>query len=174
MSNQFYMYVCVCVCGAGPSSRRRKEYQSTAKNMLFLPPCFQQSGTPSICLPLASASVPDLGQIMHFWVSRGRGLPLHYGVNSPPLWREYPSTAKNMLSAFVCGCLLLPLPSLLRPVGRCSVHTPSLCTCSHLRSGSNHVFLGFAWPRVATPLWSELASSMEGVPVHCQEHAICI
>ncbi len=43
-----------------------------------------------------------------------------------------------------------------------------------LKSAPKHLFLGFAWPRGVPPLWREFASAMEGVPVHCQEHAICI
>ena len=49
-----------------------------------------------------------LRQSVSFWVLRGRGARLHSGGNSPPVWRECPSTAKSMLSAFACGCLFLP------------------------------------------------------------------
>ena len=116
------------------------------------------------CTSLPPMLRSSLRQSIYFWVLRGRGAFLHYGGNSPPLWREYPSTAKNMLSAFVCGCLLLPLPSLLRPVGRCSVHTPSLCTCSHLRFWvSRGRGLSLHYGVNSPPLWREYPSTAKNM-----------
>ena len=54
---------------------------------------------------------------------------------------------------------------------------PPMCILSAsapLKSASKRFFLGFAWPRGSFRLWREFASSVEGVPLHCQEHAICI
>ena len=43
--------------------------------------------------------------VSDFRVAAGR---LHYGGDSPPVWKEYASTAKHVLSAFICCCLFLP------------------------------------------------------------------
>ena len=74
----------------------------------FAASCLLPPSIPPMCPLPAHAPVSDLRQIISLWVSRGRGLPLHYGVNSPPVWKEYQSTAKIMLSAFSYACLFLP------------------------------------------------------------------
>ena len=95
-------------------------------------------------------------QSISFWASRGRGARLHYGGNSPPVWRECPSTAKSMLSAFACGCLF-PLAS-----SSMASH-PFACNCAPGLCQIIYIYIYYG--QRSLPCWRGSPPAMERIPV---------